>query len=113
MISESDIVHRVLLGFVQIHVLHHAAEGPVYGKWLMAELERHGYRLGPGTLYPLLRQLAESGYLVREERVVGGRVRKYYRATAEGRAVLELARARIQELAGELLGEANAGHREA
>lgn len=103
MISDADIVHGFLLGFVKIHVLHHAAEEPVYGQWLMQELERHGYHLGPGIIYPLLHQLAEAGYLVREHRVVGGRVRKYYRATERGRQVLEAARGRIRELAGELL----------
>jgi PadR family transcriptional regulator, regulatory protein PadR len=43
-------LHDLLTGFVRIHVLHHAAEGEVYGQWLIEELARHGYRISPGTL---------------------------------------------------------------
>ncbi len=102
MISDEDITRDLLLGFVKIHVLHHAAAAPVYGQWLMEELSRHGYRLGPGTIYPLLRRMAEAGYLEREDRLVAGRVRKYYRATAQGAEALGHAAARVRELSGEL-----------
>ncbi len=91
------------LGFVKIHILHHAAQAPVYGAALMAELRRHGYDLGPGTLYPLLHELERDGYLQREARVVGGRVRKYYTATDEGRRALREAREKIGELVREVL----------
>jgi hypothetical protein len=57
--------HRDLLsGFIRLHILHHAAEGELYGQWMMEELARHGYRLSPGTLYPLLHGLEKRGYLV-------------------------------------------------
>jgi DNA-binding PadR family transcriptional regulator len=91
------------LGFVKIHILHHAAEAPVYGAAMMVELRRHGYDLGPGTLYPLLHGLERDGLLAREERVVGGKVRKYYAATDEGRRALTEAREKIGELVQEVL----------
>ena len=53
------------LGFIKIHVLHHAAQEPIYGVAMIAELARHGYDLSPGTLYPLLHSLEEQGYLAR------------------------------------------------
>jgi DNA-binding PadR family transcriptional regulator len=93
------------LGFIKIHILHHAAEDPVYGLWLIEELARHGYDLSPGTLYPILHGLEESGYLTSEERVVAGKVRRYYTITAEGEAMLERARGQIRELTGEVLTE--------
>ena len=34
-----------LHGAVQLHVLHHAAERPIHGAWMSAELARHGYRI--------------------------------------------------------------------
>ena len=92
------------LGFIKIHILHHAAEEPVYGLALIAELRRHGYELSPGTLYPVLHQLEASGYLGRLDRVVDGRVRKYYTLTRRGRAALADARTKIGELVGEVLG---------
>lgn len=91
------------LGFVKIHILHHAAEEPVYGLALIAELRRHGYELSPGTLYPLLHGLEAAGYLDREDRIVGGKVRKYYTITATGQGALAEARAKIAELVEEVL----------
>ena len=91
------------LGFVKIHILHHAAQEPIYGLAMIEELRRHGYEVSPGTLYPLLHGLEAGGYLGREERVVGGKVRKYYAITAEGRAALAEARAKIAELTHEVV----------
>jgi DNA-binding PadR family transcriptional regulator len=98
------------LGFVKIHVLHHAAREPVYGLALIEELARHGYVLSAGTLYPVLHSLEARGYLGREDRVVGGKVRKYYLATSDGRAALEEARARISELVEEVLEDRGPEH---
>lgn len=91
------------LGFIKIHVLHHAAQEPVYGLALIEELRRHGYELSPGTLYPMLHSLEEAGYLTREDRVVGGKVRKYYAISDQGRHALEEAKQKIGELVGEVL----------
>lgn len=93
------------LGFIRIHILHHAAEEPIYGLWMIEELRSHGYELSPGTLYPILHGLEESGYLVSEERLVGGKIRKYYSITDDGRDMLARARAQIRELTGEVLTE--------
>ena len=96
--------HDLLSGFVRIHILHHAAEGPIYGQWIIEELARHGYRLSPGTLYPMLRAMEEKGYLTAyEDRGgPGGRRRRLYTATALGREGLAIARARLRELVGEV-----------
>ena len=91
------------LGFVKIHILHHAGQEPVYGLWLIEELERHGYNLSPGTLYPILRKLEDQGYLTSERQVVEGKTRKYYTLTETGRVALEEARRRIRELTAEVL----------
>lgn len=106
------MIRDFFLGFIRIHLLHHAAAGPVYGLWLIEELGRHGYALSPGTLYPILRGLADGGYLRLEKRLVDGRVRKYYRITAEGRRALRAARTRVAELMAEVL-EPRARSREA
>ena len=91
------------LGFIKIHILHHAAQEPVYGLALIEELARHGYELSPGTLYPVLHNLQASGYLLREERVIGGKVRKYYAISDQGRRALAEARQYIGELVDEVL----------
>lgn len=97
------MIRDFLLGFVKIHILHHAAEQPVYGAWLLAELAEHGYTLSPGTLYPVLHGLERDGLLNHREQVVAGKRRKYYSATAAGRRALAEARVRIRELVDEVL----------
>jgi DNA-binding PadR family transcriptional regulator len=90
-------------GFVRMHVLYHAVKEPIFGMELMEELARHGYDVGAGTLYPILHQLEAAGYLSVHTEVVAGKQRKYYRATLEGEAALEQAKAKLQELVSEVL----------
>ena len=100
---EGDVSREFFLGFIKIHILHHAGEVPVYGLALIAELRRHGYELSPGTLYPVLHQLEAAGYLSRLNRVVSGKVRKYYVLTRRGGLALGAARKKIGELVEEVL----------
>ena len=62
-------------GFIRIHILYHAAKEPIYGVAIREELNRHGYRLSPGTLYPTLHRLEKDGYLKRQSRVVAGKLK--------------------------------------
>lgn len=89
-------------GLIHLHVLHHASEEDVYGLGLIEELRRHGYSIGPGTLYPLLHRLTERGYL-RERASESGRQRRYY-ATAKGRRALSEAYHYVEELFAEMRG---------
>jgi DNA-binding PadR family transcriptional regulator len=99
----SAVWRELELGAIRAHILHHAAQAPFYGMWMVQELARHGYTLSYGTLYPTLHRLEEEGLLRREERVEGGRVRKYYSATAAGRAALARARHLVEELYREVV----------
>jgi PadR family transcriptional regulator, regulatory protein PadR len=40
-----DLLRHFFGGFARMHVLSHAAKEPVWGMAIMAELERHDYRL--------------------------------------------------------------------
>jgi DNA-binding PadR family transcriptional regulator len=100
-----DVVRDFRRGAVRLHVLHHAAAGEVSGVWLSEELAHHGYRISPGTLYPLLHALEADGLLDSRQLTENGRVLRYYRATRLGRATLAAARSALAELAGELLTE--------
>ena len=98
-----EMFRDFFLGFIKVHILHHAAQEPVYGLALIDELHRHGYELSPGTLYPILHALERNGYLTREDRLIGGKVRKYYTATEQGRKALVEARKKIRELVHEVV----------
>jgi PadR family transcriptional regulator PadR len=94
---------ELLSGLIRIHVLYHASKEPIFGLAMIEELRRHGYKLSPGTLYPLLHSLESRGYL-RSEKVRSGRVaRRLYRATPAGRKALARATEKVNVLLGELL----------
>ncbi|MFN4282109.1 MAG: PadR family transcriptional regulator [Alphaproteobacteria bacterium] len=90
--------HDLLSGLVRLHVLHHAAKHPIYGQWMIDELDRHGYKLSPGTLYPMLQKMTRDGYLKCRVERDGRTARKYYTATAKGKKGLAVARERLREL---------------
>jgi len=89
-------------GLIRLHVLHHASEEAIYGQGMMEELQRHGYKIGAGTLYPLLHSLEKRGYLVSKKVPDGRTWRKVYRITPRGRRALSGAKDRVKELFGEL-----------
>jgi PadR family transcriptional regulator, regulatory protein PadR len=89
-------------GLIRLHILHHAAAEGIFGLGMIEELARHGYKISPGMLYPLLHGLERKGFLRSSEQIAGGKIRRVYRATSEGRKALKLAKHRVQELFGEL-----------
>ncbi|WP_097002276.1 PadR family transcriptional regulator [Lacrimispora amygdalina] len=99
---KDKIMRKFFLGFIQIHILHHAKKEPFYGVWMIEELKNHGYDMSPGTLYPLLHSMESSGLLEMEEKTVEGKIRKYYKITSLGADVLEEARKKAHELFKEI-----------
>ncbi len=90
-------------GLIRLHVLHHAVEEPIFGLGMIEELARHGYRISPGSLYPLLHGLEKRGYLRSREQRNGKSLRKVYRATPLGRKALSAAKSKVRELFKELI----------
>ena len=91
------VVREFLLAFWKIHILHHADEQGVYGQWMIEELHRHGHRLSPGTLYPMLSRMAERGWL-RAAEPKRSKAPRVYRLTPRGRDVLNRIRESLDEL---------------
>ncbi|MEW9123481.1 MAG: PadR family transcriptional regulator [Thermotaleaceae bacterium] len=102
---QEAILRKFFLGFIQIHILHHAKKEPFYGSWMIEELQHHGYEMSPGTLYPLLHTMESKGLLCKEERIVEGKIRKYYGITAVGITVLFEAKKKAYELFKEIKDE--------
>ena len=90
------------LGAKPFHILLALAEGERHGYSLSKEIEaatNGAIRLGPGTLYGLLKQMLVDGWIVE----VGGRGdedsrRRYYRLTPAGRAIARAEAERLAEL---------------
>lgn len=96
---------ELYIGLVRLHVLHHASEGAIFGLGIIQELGRHGYRLGPGTIYPLLHGMEGRGWLRARQQLVEGRKRKTYIATRAGRRALRVAREQVRQLYEEMCEE--------
>ncbi len=94
------VVREFLLAFWKVHILHHADEQGIYGQWMLEELQRHGYRLSPGTLYPMLARMARRGWL-RASEPARSKAARVYRLTPRGHEVLEEVRHALDELSRE------------
>lgn len=99
----NELSREFFLGFIKIHILYHAEEETVCGVDMMKELARHGYSVGPGTLYPVLHRMEKRGYLRGTERLENGRRRIYYSATKKGSTALVGAKTKIRELVSEVM----------
>jgi PadR family transcriptional regulator, regulatory protein PadR len=102
--KDSHIADRDLYsGLIRLHVLHHAAEAPIFGLGMIDELGRHGYRISAGSLYPLLKGLENKGYLRSREERNGKSLRRLYRATPLGKRALAASKSKVRELFHELI----------
>jgi PadR family transcriptional regulator, regulatory protein PadR len=93
-------------GLIRLHILYHASCQPIFGLSIIEELARHGYKLSPGTLYPVLHGLEGKGYLRSSRERNGRQIRRLYRATPKGRRALTAAKKRVRELFAEIFEEA-------
>jgi PadR family transcriptional regulator, regulatory protein PadR len=93
---------ELFTGLIRIHVLVHASQEDIFGLAMMEELRHHGYRVGPGTLYPLLHGLERAGLLRSSLKIANGHKRRIYKMTAAGKKALESAKAKVDELHHEL-----------
>ena len=103
------VVREFLLAFWKVHILHHAAEQGVYGQWMLEELQHHGYRLSPGTLYPMLARMARRGWL-RSAEPKRAKAARMYRLTPRGREVLKQILDSLDELYREVGEHRTAAH---
>jgi DNA-binding PadR family transcriptional regulator len=104
-VQAGDADSDLYSGFIRPHILYHASEEPIFGLGMSEELARHGYRISPGTSYPLLVGLEKNGYLRSSEKRNGRSRRRVLRATPLGRRALAAAKARVRELFAELIAE--------
>ncbi|WP_382406651.1 PadR family transcriptional regulator [Glaciecola siphonariae] len=66
-----------------------ASREPQYGYSLRKHLGEAGIDIDEGTLYPLIRRLAQQGLLDSEWKNIGTRERRYYLLNENGHEVLE------------------------
>ena len=83
---------NMLSGCTTLLVLSLLAPGDMYGYEMIEALREKSnnvFELKAGTLYPLLHGMEEKGYLGSYEQEEGGKIRKYYSITKEGKKILK------------------------
>ena len=103
--NSDELLRHFYGGFIRMHILYHAAKETIYGVEMMEELRRHGYRMGPGTLYPILHDIQTRALLTMETEVIRGKQRKNYRITKKGTKLMAAAKSRLRELFHEVIGD--------
>src|SRR5699024_12369312 len=98
----NKILRKLFLGFIQIHILHHAKEEAIYGACMLEELREHGYEISAETLYPILHNMEGDKLLDKDAVNVVGKISKYYRITDNGKTLLNEARSKAYELFKEI-----------
>lgn len=96
-------VNEFFSSFIKIHVLHHCLKEEIYGAWMIEELEEHGYKISPGSLYPMLKSMESKGLIKSRQEQDGKVMRKFYRITPTGKKELAEAKIKLKELIGEIL----------
>lgn len=82
-------------GSMTMLLLNLLEEKEMYGYEMIETLRERSnnvFELKAGTLYPLLHGLEEKRLLTVSEKEAGGKIRKYYQITQEGRKVLDARR---------------------
>ena len=64
-------------------------------------MHHHGYRLSPGTVYPILARMAQRGWL-RSSKPKRSKAARVYHLTPRGHEVLNQLRLSLDELHGEV-----------
>jgi PadR family transcriptional regulator, regulatory protein PadR len=85
---------------IHLYVLHQAYNRSTFGMQIIEEVARFGYKLSPGTMYPLLKAFEKKGMLRSRLVQSGGTVRRIYRATAAGRKAYGMAKQHVEMLLG-------------
>ncbi len=98
--QKKALQREVFLAFWRVHILGHAKQEPVVGQWMLKELQRHGYDVSPGTLYPMLHRMEKLGWLYSyKEHPEKPNSRIFFRTTPLGEEILCLIKQQLRELA--------------
>lgn len=93
----------LLSGSTAMLLLKLLSEKDMYGYEMIETLKSRSqnvFELKAGTLYPLLHQLEDKACLTSYEKEAGGKLRKYYSITKEGRRQFKLKQAQWEEYSG-------------
>ena len=85
-----EIVQRITRNLLDIQLLRLVQAQPLWGYRIKKKVETDfQVKLRHGALYPMLNSLEKRGFLTSQKQQQGGRVRKVYTITKNGRKFLQ------------------------
>jgi len=95
-----EIEHDMMRGLLQLVVLQYLDEGEMHGYKIIKMLrDEFGVYFGASTVYPLLSDLEEKGYVKSSWDLESERIKKSYTLTAEGRGVKDFSQNSFYDMA--------------
>ena len=85
-----ELVQRMIRNLLDIQLLRLVQTRPLWGYKIKKKVEANfQIKLRHGALYPMLNQLEQKGFLTSQMQTKGGRARKVYTITKDGKAYLQ------------------------
>ena len=89
-IYQTELVQRIIKNLLDIQLLRMVQAQPLWGYKIKKKVEENfNVKLRHGALYPMLNQLEQQGFLTSQRQTKGGRARKVYTITKEGKEYLQ------------------------
>jgi PadR family transcriptional regulator, regulatory protein PadR len=87
---QTELVQRIIKNLLDIQLLRMVQAQPLWGYKIKKKVEENfNVKLRHGALYPMLNQLEQQGFLTSQRQTKGGRARKVYTITKEGKEYLQ------------------------
>jgi DNA-binding PadR family transcriptional regulator len=87
---KKEIVQRITRNLLDIQIMRLIQTQPMWGYKIKKQAEtKFGIKLRHGALYPMLNALEHKGFLTSQKQRQGGRTRKVYTITRNGREYIE------------------------
>jgi PadR family transcriptional regulator PadR len=87
---QTELVQRIIKNLLDIQLLRMVQAQPLWGYKIKKKVEANfNLKLRHGALYPMLNNLEQKGFLTSERQTKGGRARKVYTITKNGKEYLQ------------------------
>ena len=87
---QKELVQRIIKNLLDIQLLRMVQAQPLWGYKIKKKVEANfDVKLRHGALYPMLNKLEQQGFLISERQTKGGRARKVYTITKNGKEYLQ------------------------
>lgn len=87
---KEELVERIIKNLLDVQLLRMVQAQPLWGYKLKKKVEANfNVKLRHGALYPMLNRLEKKGFLTSQRQTKGGRARKVYTITKNGKTYLQ------------------------